>query len=426
MPSKRPAAFIGAGVAIAAALALWLGRSGPDAAPRTASAPQPAGPQFFGAVPDDGGLPIPSDRDERRRQLLEQVQLTDHTYCSYLEGSKYPMESRPVAQNPDQVHPNQPIQEANPMRTEGGGTNNTVLLQTSQSHVYLAAGEAAAFSLRAVDGKGQTLPLVVTRAVAQGMTYGASRPTPQVAVPFVDDGGGADPVAGDNAYAGVLAPGQGGLAGFHGTIRIEVRYTAGGRSGFALFDVIYTPVLPATWTGKAREAVEEGSLHYYLGLEVRQPGRYVVTGRVDDARGKPFAVATFNDVLQTGTREVKLTVFGKLLKDETPAMPLTLRDVDGYLLCENVDPDRLQVARLQGRVLSGRARSLDGVSDAEWQSEERSRYLAEYAKDRQAARAALGAFDPAQPLPQSACAPAGMAQMGKLTPPAAGSARPGS
>jgi hypothetical protein len=44
-----------------------------------------------------------------------------------------------------------------------------------------------------------------------------------------------------------------------------------------------------------------------------------------------------------------------------------------------------------------------GVSDAEWQSEERSRYLTEYAKDRTAARAALAAFDPAQPLPPSAC-----------------------
>jgi len=404
-------------VAIAAALALWFGRGEPEAVARTAAAPPPAGPQFFGAVTGEGGLPMPSERDERR-QLLEQVQLTDHTYCSYLEGSKYPMESRPVAQNPDQVHPNQPIQEANPMRVEGGGTNNAVLLQSSQSHVYLAAGEAAAFSLRAVDRHGQTVPIVITTARAQGMTYGASRPTPQVAVPFVDDGGGADPVAGDGAYAGVLAPAEGGLAGFHGTIRTEVRYTAGGRSGFALFDVIYTPVLPAAWTGKVREAIEDGSLNFHLGLEVRQPGRYVVSGRVDDARGKPFAVATFNDVLQTGAREVKLAVFGKLLKDETPAMPLTLRDVDGYLLRENVDPDRLLLPRLQGRVYAGRTRSLEGVSEAEWQSEERSRYLAEYAKDRQAARNALGDFDPAQPVPPSACAtPTG------LTPPAAGMAR---
>lgn len=388
------------------ALALWSGRGEPEAAPQASAAtPPPAGPRFFSEVPDSG-LPVPGDRAARRRQLIEHVQLTDHTYCSYLAGSKYPHESRPAAQNPDQMHPNQPVTEMNPMRIEGGGNEARVFLQTSQSRVYLAAGEAAAFSLRAVDAQGATVPLVITRAVAQGMTYGASRPSAQVALSFADDGGGVDPVANDQAYAGVLAPGQTGLAGFHGTIRTEVRYTAGGRKGFVLFDVIYTPVLPAAWTGQVREAVDNGSLSFYLGLDVRQPGRYVVTGRVDDARGQPFALASFNEVLGVGAREVKLTVFGRLMTDERPALPLRLRDVDGYLLRENVDPDRLLVPRLEGPVFASRTRTLNGVSDAEWESEERARYLAEYARDRKAAREQLAAFDPGQPLPPSACVPA--------------------
>lgn len=404
MRSRPLLGLAGAGVAIVAALALWLGRGDAKLATPAAAAPPPSGPQFFGQVASNGALGVPDGRAERRRQLLENVQLTDHTYCSYREGSRYPMESRPAAQNPDQLHPNQPVTEMNPMRVEGGGANTAVLLQTSQSRVYLAAGEAAAFSLRAVNAQGDTVPLVITRAVAQGMTYGASRPTAQVALPFADDGGGADPVAGDGAFAGVLAPNQTGLAGFHGTIRTEVRYTAAGRNGFALFDVIYTPVLPAAWTGQVREAVENGSLHFYLRAEVRQPGRYVVSGRVDDARGKPFALATFNDELGVGSREVKLTVFGKLMTDGAPALPLVLRDVDGYLLRENVDPDRLLMPRLEGKVATSRTHSMKGVSDAEWESEERTRYLTEYAKDRNAAREQLAAFDPAGPLPPSACA----------------------
>ena len=397
-------------MAALAALGFWLGSGAEPAAPAAASAPPPGGPQFFGQVGGADGLVIPGERAERRRQLVEHVQLTDHTYCSYREGSKYPMESRPVAHNPDQVHPNQPITEMNPMRVEGGGSAGTVLLQTSQSHVYLAAGESAAFSLRAVNAQGETVPLVVTRAAAQGMTYGASRPTSQVALAFLDDGTGADPVAGDGAFAGVLSPAQSGLAGFHGTIRTEVRYTAGGRNGFVLFDVVYTPTLPASWSGQVREAVENGSLNFYLRAEVRQPGRYVVTGRVDDARGRPFAVATFNEVLETGPREVKLTVFGKLMTDEAPALPLVLRDVDGYLLRENVDPDRLLMPRLEGRVYASRTRTMNGVSDAEWQSEERNRYLTEYARDRNAAREQLAAFEPGQPLPPSACGPAALAR----------------
>lgn len=398
-----------AAVAALAALAIHLARS--DEGDRTGApaAPAPAGgPQFFSSLPGAGDLPITGERAELRRQLVEHVQLTDQTYCSYLEGSKYPHDSRPISQNPDQTWPNQPVTEMNPMRVQGGGSSDSVLLQTSQSHVYLAAGEAVAFSLRAVDAKGQTVPLVVTRALAQGMTYGAARPTAQISLPFADDGGGADPVAGDGAFAGVLAPAQTGLAGFHGTIRTEVRYTAGGRNGFALFDVIYTPTLPATWTGQVREAVEDGSLHFYLRAEVRQPGRYVVTGRVDDARGKPFALVTFNDVLGPGGQDVKLSVFGKLMLDGAPQLPLVLRDVDGYLLRENVDPDRLLMPRLEGKVFASKVRSPKGLSDEEWQSEERSRYLAEYAKDRRAARARLAAFDPGAPLPPSACAQAAL------------------
>jgi hypothetical protein len=94
------------------------------------------------------------------------------------------------------------------------------------------------------------------------------------------------------------------------------------------------------------------------------------------------------------------------MTDGAPALPLRLRDVDGYLLRENVDPDRLLMPRLEGRVFASRTQSLKGVSNAEWDSEERARYLAEYEKDRNAAREQLAAFEPGQPLPPSACAPA--------------------
>ena len=83
--------------------------------------------------------------------------------------------------------------------------------------------------------------------------------------------------------------------------------------------------------------------------------------------------------------------------------PLTLRDVDGYLLRENVDPDRELMPRLEGPVLKSRSASLNGISDAEWTSEERERYLTEFAKDRKLARGELEKFDPTQPLPPSAC-----------------------
>ena len=394
-----------AAVAVVVVL-VWSGIEHGKPAPAVASAqaPAPRGPQFFGPV-RGGDLPLPDDRANRRRQLVENIQLADHTYCSYRASSQYPVGSRPMTDNPDQDRPNDPVTSVNPMRLDGGGANTGVQLQTSQSRVYMASGESVAFSLRAVDADGKTLPLVITRALAQGITYAGARQTPQVSIPFADDGTGADPVPNDGAFAGVLAPAQTGLASFNGTIRTDVRSNVGGKSGVVQFDVIYTPELPAVWAGPPREAVEEGSLVFHLPLEVRMPGRYIINGRVDDARGQPVALLTFNDVLGPGPNDVRLTLFGKLLRDQSPPPPLTLRDVDGYLLKENTDPDRALVPRLQGKVLTGAAHAPNSFSDAEWQSEERSRYLTEFGKDLREARARLAALDPTAPLPPSECVP---------------------
>jgi hypothetical protein len=367
-------------------------------------APAPQGQPFFHPV-QGAELPPVDERSQRRRQLVSNYELADHTLCSYRESSQYPVGSRPMAENADQNTPNAPVTDMNPMRLQGGGVDRSVQLQTSQSRVYMAANEAVAFSLRAVDAAGQVQALVITRAVAQGITYSGARQTPQVSIPFLDDGSGADPVPNDGAFAGVLAPAQTGLAGFAGTIRTQVSYTVNGKNGAIIFDVIYTPELPAVWTGQVREAVENGSLNFYLRADVRMPGRYVISGRVDDARGKPFALLTFNDVLGAGPNEIKLTMFGKLMRDQDAALPLTLRDVDGYLLKENTNPDRALMPRLEGKVTTSQRHPLKGFSDAEWQSEERSRYLTEFSKDVKLAKSALEDFDPSQPPPPSECGP---------------------
>lgn len=378
-----------------AGLAAWLGvRQAPPplvvpvVAP--AVAPAPAGLHFLGPLP--AGVP-PDARAQQRRVLAEQVRLNDHTYCSYLAHTRYPPTSRPAGHHPDQLYPNQPVREATPMRLQGGESDPGVLLQSAQSRVYLAAGESVWFSLRAVDAHGTAVPLVVTRAVAQGVPERAGR----VALVFAPDD--------DGAWHAELAPHAGALAGLHGTIRTEVRYSAAGRAGVVRFDVMVSPELPATWRGAAREAIGPDALEFTLPLEVRLAGRYLISGRIDDAHGRPFALASFNEVLGQGAQAVRLNVHGKLLHDGAPPLPLVLRDVEGYLLRENVDPDRLLLARREGHVLVSTLVSLAQVPATEWQAEERSRYLAEYAKDRLAVRARLSAADPAAVLPPVACAP---------------------
>lgn len=402
---KRWAAV--AAVVLLLGICTWYWAAGETATAAFASPQRAQRSSAFMQIPAmAAGQSISTAAQPQRQELNNRLEAVDQTLCNYRESTKYPISSRPAAEHLDQLYPNRPIQQSQAMHTAQGGTDVNIRVQTSQSRVYLAAGESAVFSIGATDKEGKPLSVFVTQAVAHGLTFQPSRPAPQAALQFADDGKNGDVQASDGTFTAMLTPAQTGFAQFNGTIRTEVSYNVGDRNGVVSFDVIHSPEYPATWNGSARESVEDGTLVFRLKLDVRMPGRYIATGRVDDANGKPFALATFNDLLQQGSNEIRLTVFGKLLRDETPAMPLKLRDVEAYLLKEDVDPDRALLPRLEGTVLVSKAYSMKGFSDAEWQSEERTRHLTEFGKDVELAKKALVELDPEQarrPFPQSEC-----------------------
>jgi len=396
-PLRRRLILIGAGLAVfaVAGYTLWAGAAAsPGGNTDTAAAKDQdelAWLRTAGANGTNGtGTPMPQDKLQQARQLVEHYSEVNRTLCSYREHTRYPGNSRPLAEQNDQMYPNRPVKELRPMHTTDGSTQNNIQIQSSQSRVYMASGETVNFAISAIDANGAPLPMFVTGGVAHGLALNGARDIAQVAVDFTGDGGD-----GSNGYTASLTPRLTNLAGFNGTIRVDVSYNVGDKSGTSSYDVIYSPSTPANWNGPIHEAVENGSLVFHLQANVLTPGRYVVSGRVDDARGRPVALATFNDMLGQGTQDVKLTVFGKLLTDLAPSFPLTLRDVDGYLLKENTDPDRLLLPRLEGNVYTSKDYPAGAFSDAEWESEERSRYLTELGKDVAEARDALHQFDPA-------------------------------
>ena len=394
-------------LAVVASIVWWgMPGSAPDAVTlkevvaKANAAPLTAGPKALVAA---SSVVLP---EQRRLELSKHLEELDHTLCTYREATKYPNTSRPISEHPDQVYPNRPVEEQHAMRKEGGGKDASVQIHTSQSRVYMVTGESVTFTIKALSKEGKPLSIYVNRALASGIGAQGGRQTPQLPLSIADDGSNGDAVANDGVLSGQLSPAQSGFASFAGTIRTELKYTVDGRAGVVLFDVIYSPDTPATWVGAIRETMEGGSLNFYLKTNVRTPGRYLVSGRVDDANGKPVALVTYNDLLAQGNGEIRLTVVGKLLRDQAPVFPLTLRDVDAFLLKEDADPDRALMPRLEGAAHVTKTYPLKSFSDAEWQSEERSRYLAEYSKDVELAKAALVALNPEQarmPFPQSDC-----------------------
>jgi hypothetical protein len=397
-PSRRSRwGWMLAGAAAAGALFGWL-IAGPQAregdtlavpaADRARPAPvaPPPAPAPVAAAASAGPYSAAGAQARAAQLALWQLRLerSQHVLDQYRAGTRYPQGSRPAAEQADQLRPNDPIVEEHPLREAGRdrAAAEGVRLRTSQQRVYVLGAESVRFTLALVDAQSRALPLRVLHANAREFTLSSVASLfPVVPVAFGDDGSGGDVTAGDLTYSAVLQPSTMGFAGLAGQIRLEVALEARGERGFTTFDLHVTPEPPAEWSGSPRDGVLDGALTFVLPLQVREPGRYVVAGRVDDAQGRPVALLTFNDELPPGAAEVRLVLHGRLLHDAQPAFPLTLRDVDGFLLRERGHPDRLLLARREGPVHASARHALAAFSAAEYAGEERQRYLAELTKD---------------------------------------------
>lgn len=317
--------------------------------------------------------------------------------ASYRAATRYPPESRPLEEHSDQAYPNLPVVEIKKLAKPGDKvTPQTVRIRTTQERIFVVGRESVLFTAAAIDSDGNALPMIASHAVAAEPPQDGAKPSkrPRVIVNFNDAGLGGDVAADDGTLSLQFSPSKQGFADHTGPIRIEVLFKVGETTGFTYFDLYYTPVPPAEWAAEpfVREVIEQGSLQLYLKAEVHRAGRYVITGRIDDARGQPFALAVFNDEVKEGPTEFKLTVFGKLLHDRQPVFPLSLRDVDGFLLKPDAFPDRELVPRLREKIYTTKRYALSQFSEAEWQSEERERHLREFANDVVIARDRIDAL----------------------------------
>lgn len=376
-------------------VAAWIIWSSVDAAPQagaTASTPSSASLQTASKPVEPAGLgkavaaPFSASgiqvRQDQRVVWQQRLERAKEALQAYDHSTRYPFESQPASEHADQMRPNAPIVEDHALRQSDGKAADGVRLRTTQERIFVQGNESVKFTVSVVDRNGMAQPLRVMRANAHEVPApNTASLFPDVQMNFNDEGTAGDLIPNDKVYGAQLQPAQQGFAGLFGQIRVELMLQYGGQQGFTYFDVMYTPEPPATWSGGVREAMEDGSLNLYLKANVKEAGRYVITGRVDDANGKPFALLTFNDEMAAGSQDIKLTVFGKLVRDGKPAFPLTLRDVDGFLLRPDAFPDRRLMPRIAGVVHTSKAYPLASFSDAAWTSEERQRYLTELNKD---------------------------------------------
>lgn len=392
--NRRKAAVVVA--ALAALLLAWRlllaqdATAPPQSPPAAAAAQRQPLPVSPSASAASATAPLSAAGQQARQAQLalwqQRLARSQQALDSYRASTRYPYESRPITDHPDQVRPFEPIAEDLALRTPGREPARGVRIKTTQERVFASGQESIRFTVAAYDDEGKSLPLLVTRATA----FDVPDPRqvtgrPQVPMAFNDSGLEADTQAGDGVLSARLQPATQGFADYAGTIRVQVYLNQNGKLGNVYFDVVYSPQVPAEWAGVS-EALNNGSLDFLLKARVAVAGRYVVSARVDDAQGRPFALLSFNDEAAAGDQEFRLRLFGKLVRDGEPAFPLRLRDVEGFLLLPDRFPDRAMMRRLTGTVHTSGSYALSAFSEAEWSSEERERYLAEYTRDTDEAR----------------------------------------
>lgn len=396
-PRRPPWGVLVVGLLLLALAAVWRSRlhepvtSEPGVAqgvvaPVTPSVDRASAPLVRGQVDAEAEAPpavLPSDGE--RAHLLE----VQNRLNSYRRYAQYPPESRPASEQPDQMTPRAPVVRTQPL-SGAGRISQDVRVQLGQDRRELVGDESARLSVRCEDSLGKALPCVIEQAVATSDPSQPAAGVPSVPVTFVDDGSGADAQAGDGTQTALLQPAALGFARYHGLLRVQTTIRIGRETGTPFFDLLYTGTPPARFTGAVNESLVDGSLRLAVGMQVQRPGRYFVIGRVEDATGSAVAYLEWSGELAAGEGHAPLVIFGKLVRDQRPTLPLVLRDVEGYLFLADVSPDRAHMPRLSGSVHKTAVRSLSDFSDREWDSEQKRRYLDEFEKDVQQARREAG------------------------------------
>jgi hypothetical protein len=315
-----------------------------------------------------GGEPLEvlQARFERVRSNL------DH----YRHATRYPPTSQPLSEQPGQEKPHHVPPQQLPLIGPDGKTSNKAMVILRQDYYFLAGNETVTLTVECVTIDGP-VPCEITESMA--MSPGSAK---HAEVLFAMDMGG-------RFHEAKFQPATEGFADYYGPIHVEVEIQMAGETGTAPFDLEYTPRPPAKFTGRVSEKLDKGSLVLGVELEIEKPGRYVLAARVDDATGRSFGYVAFNEELPKGRAEAPLVVFGKLILDEKARTPFRLRDVEGFLLKENVSPDRELLPTLAGVVHTTRDYRDQDFSPEEWQSEERQRHLDQFERDAEQAKKEL-------------------------------------
>jgi len=134
------------------------------ASPTPAQAPSRARPP----EPTPGAAAAPGTGEVDRELWTRRLERSQQVLDRYRESTRYPPDSRPASEHPDQLHPGRPIERERPLNPEDR-SGEGAQLRVSQDRVFLAGAEAVRLTVGCMTSSGAPLPCQVVSAAASAI-----------------------------------------------------------------------------------------------------------------------------------------------------------------------------------------------------------------------------------------------------------------
>jgi hypothetical protein len=252
----------------------------------------------------------------------------DDPLTAYRKANIYPPGSRPLSrEHIDLLRPNDRHEGWRPTDADDG----TTFLFTADR--FFAFGSDVVTSTLSVKS---AKPVTIVQALV-GTTDPAFKPVPMT---YTQSG---------EVWTAQLAPSTFKLAG-QTELGVFIEFDDGTTKQRAHYNLQYTPDggVPARFSGVFADSVVSGSLDVRVGMQVIDPGHYVLDCNLYDASDNPVAWVHWKGDLASGAQNADLEFFGKVIVDAGAKGPFHIGELRGARFDPGHQPDLAQIPPFDG------------------------------------------------------------------------------
>jgi len=255
----------------------------------------------------------------------------------YKEWSEYPPNSRPITNNNHDIVQPFFVQESPIVMVDSPKSKDENGYKCHlQPKTWAVVGPSAEMfiKLECRDKNNSTIPVKVDDVRVFKEFDGQKTST--VRADYNDDGRDGDEVAKDNIITFKWRP----MKQDWGQMLLEADIQYGqGKKATVTSSFFSSPGKPAEVGNVFRDSIVEGSLVIHTTINVLKAGNYHIEGNLKEEKdGNFLAFATFDGSLKSGSQEIELLFFGKILNTKGLDGPYILTDIRGHRVNLAVDP----------------------------------------------------------------------------------------